>query len=175
MNRFREFIVKTRSREGSAVAILILGIFIAGCVPSVEGPPAEGAGVVVKKFYEHISNAKITGGTTSLREAYKLISSNKSRLGQARFVEIAGKYPSGFRVDVVNTEIRDSQAVVTIAYQLQSMFGEYTVNTAIPLSVDESTNTWKIDFTGELDDQDQAALQDQAVLKDQAALGEGKN
>lgn len=169
MNRFNGFFVKARSRKGPAALALSLGIFLAGCVPTVEGPPAEGADVVVQKFYEHISNAKITGGTSPLREAYKLISSSKSRLRQERFMEIAGKYPPGFKVDVVNTETRDTQAVVTITYQMQSMFGEYTVKTDIPLSVDEATNTWKIDFTGELDGQDKAALQDQA------ALSKGKN
>jgi hypothetical protein len=157
MNRLKDF-CKTRSREGMAVFMFAVVVFIAGCAPSAGGPPAEGADVVVKKFYEHISNARIMGGTTPLREAYKLISSSKSRLSQARFMEIARKYPPAFNAEVVKTETKGKQAFVTITYKMPSMFGEYTVNTEIPLSVDETTNTWKIDFTGELDGQDQVAL-----------------
>lgn len=130
---------------------------LTGCEKSIgTAHPVEGAEVVVERFYEYISEAKIKGGTTPLREAYKLISSDKSRLSQAKFMEIASKYPPGFKADITGMEINGSKAIVTIAYRMPSAFEAYTINTDIPLSVDKATNTWKIDFTGETDGQEKS-------------------
>jgi hypothetical protein len=147
---------KTRSKAGIAGVMLFFAFLaITGCEQSTGNVlPVEGAGVVVERFYDYISEAKIKGGATPLREAYKLISSKKSRLSQAKFIEIASKYPSGFRADITNAEINGAQARVTIAYKMPSAFGAYTVTTDIPLNLDTATNTWKIDFTGEMDGQE---------------------
>jgi len=127
----------------TGIVLILAGVIISGCEQSTGNVlPAQGADIVVERFYEYISEAKITGGATPLREAYKLISSKKSRLSQAKFVEIAGKYPSGFKADITRTEIKGTQ------------FSSYTVTTDIPLNLDKSTNTWKIDFTGEMDGQE---------------------
>jgi len=139
----------------TGIVLILAGVIISGCEQSTGNVlPAQGADIVVERFYEYISEAKITGGATPLREAYKLISSKKSHLSQAKFVEIAGKYPSGFKADITRTEIKGTQAMVTIAYKMPSAFSSYTVTTDIPLNLDKSTNTWKIDFTGEMDGQE---------------------
>jgi len=141
------------SSIGTALVLIFASVPITGC-ESAEALPSEAADVVVMKFYEYISEAGLRGGTIPLREAYKLTNSKGSRLSQAKFIEIARKYPPGFRVAIMKTEINGTQALVTIAYKMQSMFDEYTVKTVIPLSVDKSANTWKIDFTGESDGQE---------------------
>jgi len=147
---------KTRSKAGMAgVMLLFVFLAITGCKQSTGNAlPAEEAGAVVERFYDYISEAKIKGGSTPLREAYKLISSEKSRLSQARFIEIAGKYPSGFKADITNTEVNGAKAKVTIAYKMPSAFDAYTVTTDVHLNLDTATNTWKIDFTGEADGQE---------------------
>ena len=146
---------KIQSKAGMTGALLILVIvIITGCEQSTGSIlPEQGADVVVERFYDYISEAKITGGTTPLREAYKLISSN-SRLSQAKFIEIASKYPPGFKADITKTETNGVQAKVTIAYKMPSAFSDYTVTTDVPLNLDKATNSWKIDFTGENDGQE---------------------
>ncbi len=150
---------KIRSKAGvTGVMLFIVSLAITGCEQSTGNTlPVEGANVVVERFYDYISEAKIKGGSTPLREAYKLISSEKSRLSQAKFVEIASKYPSGFKADVTATEINGAQAKVIIAYKMPSAFEAYTVTTDVFLSLDTATNTWKIDFTGEMDGQENLA------------------
>lgn len=145
------------SRRGLTVAALFFAFFfMTGCEQSTGSVhPVQPADVVVEQFYEYISEAKIKGGTTPLREAYKLISHDKSYLSQAKFMEIASKYPPGFRADITNTKINGTQAMVSIAYKMPSAFdGGYTVTTDVPLRLDKVTNTWKIDFTGESDGQE---------------------
>ncbi len=153
VNCANDFFIRARIKVGLLVIVALCGA-IAGCGESEGSMPSEGPDVVVKRFYEYISEAKIKGGVTPLREAYKLISSDMSRVSEAKFLEITNKYPPGFMVEIVETETDGRQASVTIAYKMQSMFDEYTVKTVIPLSVDDATNTWKIDFTGELDGQE---------------------
>ena len=142
-----------------AIALIsAVGGFAAGC--GEDRPlPEEKAEAVVKKFYEYISEAKIMGGNLLIREAYKLISSKQSNLGQPKFIEIIDKYPSGFKVEIVGSVVKGRHADVTIEYKVPSAFGDMmAVRTGIPLNVDEETNTWKIDFTGETDGQDVAAI-----------------
>lgn len=147
-----------------AVALLVvIGASAIVVIESNKPLPSETAEAVTEKFYEYISQARIRGGTLLIREAYKLVDSERSRLSEARFIEIVQKYPSGFRVEVVNAEVVERHAEVTVEYQLGSMFGDgFTVSNVIALNVDEATNTWKLDFTGETDSQDLAAVKEAA-------------
>lgn len=151
---------KTHSNASMTGIMLIFAastIFtLSGCEQSTGSVlPAQGADVVVEQFYEYISESKIKGGTTPLREAYKLISNDQSRLSQAKFIEIARKYPPGFRADITSTKINGTTAMVSIAFKMPSAFDSaYTVTTDVSLRLDKATNTWKIDFTGESDGQE---------------------
>jgi hypothetical protein len=147
-----------------AVAALAVAALVVIVVTESDKPlPDEPAEAVAEKFYEYISQARIRGGTLLIREAYKLIDNERSRLSEARFTEIVQKYPTGFRVEIVNAEIVERHAEVTVEYRLPSMFGDgYTVSNVIALNVDEATNTWKLDFTGETDSQDLAAVKESA-------------
>ncbi len=111
--------------------------------------PEEGPDVVATRFYEYISEAKLRGGAAPVREAYKLISADTSKINQSQFVEIIKQYPPGFRVELTSTEINRNKALVMIEYKLPSEFGEYSVNGEVSLDLDSQTNSWKIDFTGE--------------------------
>jgi hypothetical protein len=117
--------------------------------------------VQVLKFYEYISEAGIRGGSLPLKEAYKMISAS-SNMSEQRFTGIAKNYPSGFKIDIVKvtTQEKKRQSVVAISYKMASQFDEsgYVVKTDIPMVVDEESLTWKIDFTGESDNQDPAEL-----------------
>ncbi len=150
----------------SALAGAVLGLIgvavIAGYQENTPLPDNK-AEAVVEKFYEYISEARLRGGTRLIREAYKLIDSEQSKLSEAKFIEIVQKYPSGFRIEVVDAEVVERHADVTVEYKVPSMFGEgFTVRNVIPLNVDEATNTWKVDFTGETDSQDLAAIKESA-------------
>lgn len=145
------------------LAIVFFSALIAGCGGSDGNRtalPMEKPEAVVEQFYEFVSEAGIRGGTMPIKEAYKMLSS-QSQMHQQRFVGIIKKYPPGFKVDVMGATINSDkgQAVVGIAYKMASAFGAgYTVNTDTHLVVDKDSNTWKIDFTGESDDQDVASL-----------------
>jgi len=117
--------------------------------------PEQGPEVVVEKFYEYISESKIRGGSLLIREAFKLTSGDQNRYGQAKFLEVINRYPAGFKTTIIKTDIQGVHAEVAIEYEMATMFGDaYSVNSVIPLIVDEETNTWKIDFRGDTDDQD---------------------
>lgn len=142
----------------SAALVLIVTSVIVG-YESDKPLPSEPADAVAEKFFEFISQAKIRGGSLVIREAYKLIDSERSRMSEARFIEIVQNYPSGFSVEIVGTEIVERRAKVTFEYRVASMFGEgFTISNAIALNIDDATNTWKVDFTGETDAQDPTAL-----------------
>ncbi len=121
--------------------------------------PEETALSVVGKFYEYISEAKIRGGNLLINEAYQLTSGKPSRTDRARFLEVVNRYPPGFKVDIVDSQVQGRHANVTVEYKMASAFGGlYTVRTVVPLNVDDETNTWKIDFRGDTDDQDPAII-----------------
>ncbi|MCP4326927.1 MAG: hypothetical protein GY791_00610 [Alphaproteobacteria bacterium] len=121
--------------------------------------PEETAVSVVEKFYEYISEAKIRGGNLLINEAYKLTSGTQSRTDLALFLGIINRYPSGFKVETVESRVRDRHAIVTIEYEMPSSFGGiYTVRTDVHLNLDEETNTWKLDFRGDTDDQGRDAI-----------------
>jgi hypothetical protein len=163
--KFPKGLVGGRFRT-TALAVAVLVVIAASAIAVTESNrplPNEPAEAVAEKFYEYISQARIRGGTLLIREAYKLIDTERSKMSEARFTEIVQKYPSGFRVEVVNAEIVERHAEVTVEYQLPSMFGNgYTVSNMIALNVDDATNTWKVDFTGETDSQDLAAVKEAA-------------
>lgn len=140
-------------------------------------PPEEPAVAVVEKFYEYVSEAKIRGGSLLINEAYKLTSGAQSRTDRALFLGIINRYPSGFKVDVVENRVQERHAVVTIEYQMPSSFGGvYAVRTDVHLNVDEETNTWKLDFRGDTDDQDQETIAKamQSETSDTASGGSSK-
>jgi hypothetical protein len=142
----------------AAASLLLIAAAAASIYQQNRPLPEESAEAVVEKFYERISQAKIRGGTLLIRDAFKLVDAERSRLSETRFVQVVEKYPPGFRVNVVDSEIVERHAKVTVEYELSSMFGDsFTVRNVIPLNVDEETNTWKIDFTGETDSLDLAA------------------
>jgi hypothetical protein len=127
----------------------VVVLLLTGCSRGTLNLPVEGPEVVAARFYEYISEAKLRGGAAPVREAFKLISSETSKLNQPQFVEIVKRYPPGFRVELIGTEIVSNKALVSIVYKLPSDFGDYSVNGEVALDLDPVTNSWKIDFTGE--------------------------
>ncbi|MCF6210282.1 MAG: hypothetical protein L3K24_06355 [Gammaproteobacteria bacterium] len=136
---------------------------IAGCGQAgvSSSAPSEGPAEVLKKFYGYIEEAKLKGGPSPAREAFKLIDAEHSQLIVEQFLEVVKKYPPDFQVEVGEAEINGNgtQATVAISYKMASSFGgHYTVNEVIPLTLDKKTNSWKVDFTGETDDMDREAV-----------------
>jgi len=172
---------KTQKRSlSSGVKSLISVLFLSGVVlvtvawgnfsgwgDSDKPLPEQSPEVVVEKFYEYISESKIRGGSLLIREAFKLTSGDQSRYGQAKFLEVINNYPAGFKATIVKTEIQDGRAEVAIEYDMASSFGgAYKVGAVVPLIVDEETNTWKIDFRGDTDDQDLDKIKNGYVAND---------
>jgi len=130
--------------------LLVIAIAIAGCGRDTNALPEDEPETVTKRFYELISAAKLEGGTTTASEAYKMVDTRVSNLNVNQFLEVIKRYPEKFSVDVGKVEIKGTQALVAISYKMPSSFGgEYTVQEVLPLNVDPTTNTWKIDFTGD--------------------------
>ena len=142
------------------LVLLCASLTLTGCdqVASTS-TPVEGPKIIVERFYAYISEAKLKGGGSSpAREAFKLISAEHSRLRLQQFLEVIKTYPPGFRVDIGEVKISGSQALASISYQMPSMFSNaYTMTTEVPLTIDQTTNTWKVDFTGETDGMDKDA------------------
>ena len=140
--------------------------------------PEQSPEAVVEKFYEYISESKIRGGTLLIREAFKLTSGGRSRYDQAKFLEIINRYPAGFKATIVKADIQGTHAEVVIEYELSSLFGgAYAVNAVVPLTVDEETNVWKVDFRGDTDNQDLDKIKKDYVKKSPeltVAKGAGK-
>lgn len=148
----REFILIKKCKKSFIGCILLaLAFAIAGCDSgSTSALPEDGPEIITKRFYELISAAKMEGGTTTASEAYKMVDVSISNLNLTQFLEIIKRYPEKFAVEVGKAEIKGTQALVSISYKLPSSFGgEYTVQEILPLNVDPTTHTWKIDFTGD--------------------------
>jgi len=146
----------TRHQIGSLLLGMLVALVItmmAGCGQTTDTSatvPSEGPDVVVKRFYDYITEAKLKGGASPAREAFKLIDSERSQLIVEQFLEVIKQYPPGFQAEVGEAEINGTLATVAISYKLASSFGGYyTVNEVVPLVLDEKSNTWKVDFTGE--------------------------
>lgn len=133
--------------------IMAMVVMISGCSNdsgSANTMPEEGPEVVAAKFYNYISEAKIRGGASPAKEAFKLINSESANLNVHQFLEIIKSYPPGFMAEIGKVEVNGTQAVVAITYKMPSTFGgSYDVKGAIPLNLDKATNTWKIDFVGD--------------------------
>lgn len=159
MDKSQKSPLKPRFRRGlSALVLLGAVVGIGGWASWQTGEkplPEQSPEAVVEKFYEYISESKIRGGTLLIREAFKLTSGGQSRYDQAKFLEVINRYPSGFNATITKANIQERRAEVAIEYKMASSFGgAYMVNSVIALIVDEKTNTWKIDFRGDTDDQD---------------------
>jgi len=139
-----------RNNKFYSRVLLVLAIAIAGCGRDTNALPEDGPETVTKRFYELISAAKLEGGTTTASEAYKMVDTRVSNLNVNQFLEVIKRYPEKFSVDVGKVEIKGTQALVAISYKMPSSFGgEYTVHEILPLNIDPTTNTWKVDFTGD--------------------------
>lgn len=141
-----------RNKEFYSCILFIFAIAITGCgrLGGTSALPEDGPETVTKRFYELISAAKMEGGATTASEAYKLVDTKTSNLNVNQFLEIIKRYPEKFSVTVGKAEIKGTQALVAISYKLPSSFGgEFTVQEVLPLNVDPTTHTWKVDFTGD--------------------------
>lgn len=143
-------LILKRNNKFYSRILLVLAIAIAGCGRDTNALPEDGPETVTKRFYELISAAKMEGGSTTASEAFKLVDTKLSNLNVNQFLEVIKRYPEKFVVEVGKTEIKGTQALVSISYKLPSSFGgEYTVHETLPLNIDPVTNTWKVDFTGD--------------------------
>ena len=141
-------------------SLALLCVSLTGCgQPGSASTPADGPEVIVERFYAYISEAKLRGGGSPAREAFKLISAERSRLRVEQFLEVIKTYPPGFQAAVGEVKINGAQALAIISYQMPSMFdGGYTMTAEVPLTIDQTTNTWKVDFTGETHGMDKDAV-----------------
>lgn len=148
----RALILKPNKEFYSRILLVLTLVITTGCgrFGDTHALPEEGPEAVTKRFYELISASKIEGGTTPASEAFKMINAEASNLNVNQFLEIIKNYPPKFKVEVGKAEIKGTQALVAISYNMPSSFGgEYTVQEVLPLNIDPATNTWKIDFTGD--------------------------
>lgn len=134
------------------VSIIICAGFIItalGC-GKVSKQPAESPEEVIKKFYAYIKE----GGPTTLGEAYKLCSSKHYKISEDRFKDIVSKYSKDMKVNIINSKVMKDRAVIKIECKVPSAFGgDFVQESDVNLDLDEKTNTWKIDFTGETQEQ----------------------
>ena len=127
-------------------ALIIGGIYTYQHKGHFKIKTSESPDEVVKKFYSYIGE----GGSSSLAEAYKLISTTHFTLTEDKFNGIVLNYPKGMAVKILGSKVLQDRAVVTIEYKIASAFGgDFTATTDINLDLDEKSKSWKIDFTGE--------------------------
>ncbi len=126
--------------------VLFLIVLSIGCSRSSE-PPKETPDMVVNKYYGFIS----TGGMRALSEAYRLTTAKENRLTEDRFKDIVRRYPEGMKIKILATDVQKNNiAKVTCEMSMPSSFGEHVTENYVYLKLDKETNSWKIDFTGEL-------------------------
>ncbi|HBO83829.1 MAG: hypothetical protein A2073_02650 [Deltaproteobacteria bacterium GWC2_42_11] len=130
--------------------VLMAIVFIfAGC--SANGNTAMTKGIekpeeVVKKFYSYVAE----GGPTTLREAYKLISTKHYKMNEEQFKGVVSNYSKDMKVNIISSDIKKDLAVVTIEYSMPSALGgSFTAQSDMHLELDAASKSWKIDFTGE--------------------------
>ncbi len=134
-----------RKISGIAIYAVFAIAVLSGC-GKISNQPAESPDDVVKKFYAYIKE----GGPTTLGEAYKLCSTKQYKLPEDRFRDIVSKYSKDMKVNVIDSKITKGKAVVKIECKVPSSFGgDFVQESDVRLDLDEKTNTWKIDFTGE--------------------------
>lgn len=118
---------------------------LSGC-SRMSSQPAESPEDVVKKFYAYVKE----GGPTTLGEAYKLCSTKHYQLPEDKFKDIVSKYSKDMKVNVIDSKITKDKAVVKIECKVPSSFGgDFIQESDVRLDLDEKTNSWRIDFTGE--------------------------
>ncbi len=135
--------------KNMANILIIIAFVFTGCTANgnsatvkVKEKPED----VVKKFYSYIAE----GGPTTLKEAYKLVSVKRYKLNEEQFKGITAQYSKDMKVNIVSSDIKKNIAIVNIEYSVPSAFGgDFKTQTEIHLDLDEASNTWKIDFTGE--------------------------
>lgn len=141
MSKKKLFAVGTLS-----VILIIIGIYAYQYSGSVKIKTSESPEEVVKKFYSYIAE----GGSSSISEAYRHVSSKRFTLTEDKFKGIVLNYPKNMVVKIIGSKVVKDRAVVTIEYKCTSAFGgEVCVTTDINLDLDEKSRSWKIDFTGE--------------------------
>jgi len=121
-----------------SVLFIIIGVYAYQYSGSVKIKTSESPEEVVKKFYSYIAE----GGSSSLSEAYRQISSKRFTLTEDKFKGIVLNYPKNMVVRIIGSKVVKDRAVVTIEYKCASAFGG-------EVCVDEKSRSWKIDFTGE--------------------------
>jgi hypothetical protein len=127
--------------------VLFLIVLSIGCSRS-SAPPKETPDMVVNKYYGFIS----TGGMRALSEAYRLTTAKENKLTEDRFKDIVRRYPEGMKIKILGTDVQKNIAKVTMEMNMPSSFGDYVTQNYVYLKLDKETNNWKIDFTGELQD-----------------------
>ena len=126
--------------------VLFLIVLSIGCSRS-SAQPKETPDMVVNKYYGFIS----TGGMRALSEAYRLTTAKENRLTEDRFKDIVRRYPEGMKIKILATDVQKNNiAKVTCEMSMPSSFGEHVTENYVYLKLDKETNSWKIDFTGEL-------------------------
>lgn len=129
-----------------SVLLIIIGVYAYQYSGSVKIKTSESPEEVVKKFYSYIAE----GGSSSISEAYRHVSSKRFTLTEDKFKGIVLNYPKNMVVKIIGSKVIKDRAVVTIEYKCTSAFGgEICVTTDINLDLDEKSRSWKIDFTGE--------------------------
>ena len=129
-----------------SVLFIIIGVYAYQYSGSVKIKTSESPEEVVKKFYSYIAE----GGSSSLSEAYRQVSSKRFTLTEDKFKGIVLNYPKNMVVKIIGSKIVKDRAVVSIECKTASSFGgDITVTTDINLDLDEKARSWKIDFTGE--------------------------
>ncbi|HZX49270.1 MAG TPA: hypothetical protein VFF47_08655 [Nitrospirota bacterium] len=129
-----------------SVLFIIIGVYAYQYSGSVKIKTSESPEEVVKKFYSYIAE----GGSSSLSEAYRQVSSKRFTLTEDKFKGIVLNYPKNMVVKIIGSKVVKDRAVVKIEYKCTSAFGgEVCVTTDINLDLDEKSRSWKIDFTGE--------------------------
>lgn len=133
--------------------LFVIAVMMAGCSNQggdASNLPEKGPKAVAAQFYNYISEAKLKGGASPAKEAFKMIDSESENLNVHQFLEIIKAYPPGFMAEIGKAEINGTQAIVDITYKMPSSFGgSYDVKGKIPLNLDKASNSWIIDFTGD--------------------------
>jgi len=144
--------VKKAGFQSIFIIFCVIGLLVSGC--SKSNQPAEAPEDVVKKFYAYIKE----GGPTTLGEAYKLCSTKHYEQPEDRFRDTVSKFSKDMKVNVLGSKIMKDKAVVKIECKVPSSFGgDFVQESDINLDLDEKTNSWKIDFTGETLTSDQGS------------------
>ncbi len=132
-------------------SLLIIAVFVIGCSSAKQPSPEETPEKVVERFFKLLSE----GGPSSLAEARKMISDKYYMPSESSFKKWVENYPSSteiknLRSAIIKNKRDEVVAQVTLDYTIPSQFGgTLTAKSTMNLILDNKSNTWKIDFTGE--------------------------